>query len=138
MAGVRRQCVLDHGLPHVEAVPVQIQQVLINLIMNALDAVEKLPPSERRIVISTRTNLEGLVEVSVRDSGHGLPKDRPEKVFDHFFSTKDAGMGMGLTIVRSIIETHGGTISAENAPDRGARFLFRLPAAHKNQQTQAA
>ena len=130
--------VLDHGLPHVEAVPVQIQQVLINLIMNALDAVEKLPPSERRIVISTRTNLEGLVEVSVRDSGHGLPKDRPEKVFDHFFSTKDAGMGMGLTIVRSIIETHGGTISAENAPDRGARFLFRLPAAHKNQQTQAA
>jgi C4-dicarboxylate-specific signal transduction histidine kinase len=131
---------LDQSLPQVEAVPVQIQQVLINLIMNALDAVEKLPPSERRIVVSTRTDEDGLAEVSVRDFGHGLPKDRPEKVFDHFFSTKQAGMGMGmgLTIVRSIIESHGGTISAENAPDRGARFFFRLPAARKDQQSQAA
>jgi C4-dicarboxylate-specific signal transduction histidine kinase len=129
---------MDHSLPQVEAVPVQIQHVLINLIMNALDAVEKLPPSERRIVVSTRTDEDGLAEVSVRDFGYGLPKDRPEKVFDHFFSTKQAGMGMGLTIVRSIIETHGGTISAENAPDRGARFFFRLPAARKDQQSQAA
>jgi PAS domain S-box-containing protein len=129
---------LDHSLPQVEAVPVQMQQVLINLIMNALDAVEKLPPSERRIIISTRTGEDGLAEVSVRDFGHGLPEDRPGKVFEHFFSTKQAGMGMGLTIVRSIIETHGGTISAENAPDRGARFFFRLPAASRSQQTQAA
>ena len=129
---------MDHSLPQVEAVPVQIQQVLINLIMNALDAVEKLPPSERRIVVSTRTDEDGLAEVSVRDFGYGLPKDRPEKVFDHFFTTKQAGMGMGLTIVRSIIKTHGGTISAENAPDRGARFFFRLPAARKDQQSQAA
>jgi PAS domain S-box-containing protein len=129
---------LDQSLPQVEAVPVQIQQVLINLIMNALDAVEKLPPSERRIVVSTRTDEDGLAEVSVRDFGHGLPKDRPEKVFDHFFSTKQAGMGMGLTIVRSIIESHGGTISAENASDRGARFFVRLPAARKDQQSQAA
>lgn len=129
---------LHHSLPQVQAVPVQIQQVLINLIMNALDAVEQLPPSERRIVISTRTDQDGLAEVSVRDFGHGLPRDRPDKVFDHFFSTKPAGMGMGLTIVRSIIEIHGGTISAENAPDRGARFFFRLPAASRNQQTQAA
>src|SRR5262249_16376102 len=129
---------LDHSLPQVEAVPVQIQQVLINLIMNALDAVEKLPPSERRITISTRIDEDGLAEVGVRHFGHGLPKDRPGKVFDHFFSTKQAGMGMGLTIVRSIIEAHGGTISAENAPDRGARFFFRLPAARPSQQSQAA
>jgi PAS domain S-box-containing protein len=129
---------MDHHLPSVEAAPVQIQQVLLNLIMNALDAVEALPPAERRIIISTRS-LEGeSAEVSVRDFGVGLPKDRPEKVFDHFFSTKQAGMGMGLTIVRSIVETHGGTISAENAPDRGARFVFRLPAARRDSKSQAA
>jgi PAS domain S-box-containing protein len=129
---------LDHALPPVEAAPVQIQQVLLNLIMNALDAVESLPPAERRIIISTRSDKGEAAEVSVRDFGTGLPKDRPEKVFDHFFSTKQTGMGMGLTIVRSIIETHGGTITAENAPDRGARFFFRLSAARGDSKSQAA
>jgi len=129
---------LDPGLPQVEAAPVQIQQVLLNLITNALDAVEPLPPAERRIIISTRSDKGQAAEVGVRDFGTGLPGDRPEKVFDHFFSTKQAGMGMGLAIVRSIIEAHGGTISAENAPDRGARFFVRLPAARPVQQTAAA
>jgi C4-dicarboxylate-specific signal transduction histidine kinase len=129
---------MDHNLPQVEAAPVQIQQVLLNLIMNALDAVEHLPPSERRIIISTRSLKGESAEVSVRDFGAGLPKDRPEKVFEHFFSTKEAGMGMGLTIVRSIIISHGGTIDAENAPDRGARFFFRLPAARTDSKSQAA
>jgi PAS domain S-box-containing protein len=129
---------MDHSLPQVEAVPVQIQQVLLNLIMNALDAVESRPPAERRILISTRSLNGESAEVSVRDFGTGLPKDRPDKVFDHFFSTKQTGMGMGLTIVRSIIETHGGKISAENAPDRGARFFFHLPAARRDSKSQAA
>src|SRR5207245_10207953 len=75
----------DSRLPDVEADPVQIQQVLLNLIMNALDAVETLPPAERRIIISTRS-LEGRGSgVMVRDFGAGLPKDRPDKVFDRFF-----------------------------------------------------
>jgi PAS domain S-box-containing protein len=129
---------MDHSLPQVEAVPVQIQQVLLNLIMNALDAVESRPPAERRIIISTRSLNGESAEVSVRDFGTGLPKDRPDKVFDHFFSTKQTGMGMGLTIVRSIIETHGGKISAENAPDRGARFFFHLPAARSDSKSRAA
>ncbi len=129
---------MDHNLPQVEAALVQIQQVLLNLIMNALDAVEALSPVERRILVSTRSLNGESAEVSVRDFGAGLPKDRPEKVFDHFFSTKQTGMGMGLTIVRSIIEMHGGTISAENAPDRGARFFFRLPAARGDSKSQAA
>ena len=129
---------MDHNLPLVEAAPVQIQQVLLNLIMNALDAVEALPPGERRIIVTTRSLSGDSAEVSVRDFGTGLPKDRPQKVFDHFFSTKQTGMGMGLTIVRSIIEMHGGMISAENAPDRGARFFFRLPAARGDSKSQAA
>src|SRR5437016_3449372 len=129
---------MDHSLPQVEAVPVQIQQVLLNLIMNALDAVESRPPAERRIIISTRSLSGDSAEVAVRDFGAGLPKDRPRKVFDHFFSTKQTGMGMGLTIVRSIIEMHGGTISAENAPDRGARFFFRLPAARGDSKSKEA
>jgi two-component system sensor kinase FixL len=129
---------MDHNLPQVEAALVQIQQVLLNLIMNALDAVEALPPGERRIIVTTRSLSGDSAEVSVRDFGTGLPKDRPQKVFDHFFSTKQTGMGMGLTIVRSIIEMHGGTISAENAPDRGARFFFRLPAARGDSKSQAA
>jgi PAS domain S-box-containing protein len=129
---------MDHSLPQVEAVPVQIQQVLLNLIMNALDAVEACPPPERRIIISTRSLNGESAEVSIRDFGTGLPKDRPDKVFDHFFSTKQTGMGMGLTIVRSIIETHGGKISAENAPDGGARFFFHLPAMRGDSKSQAA
>lgn len=129
---------MDHHLPQVEAAPVQIQQVLLNLIMNALDAVEGLPPADRRIVVTTRSLNGQAAEVTVRDFGAGLPKDRPEKVFEHFFSTKQTGMGMGLTIVRSIVETHGGKITAENAPDRGAIFSFHLPAVRGDSKSQAA
>jgi C4-dicarboxylate-specific signal transduction histidine kinase len=119
---------LDENLPLVNAAPVQIQQVLLNLIMNALDAVEKQLPEQRRIVVSTRSLRREAAEVSVRDFGTGLPQGAPDKVFDHFFSTKQGGMGMGLTIVRSIIESHSGTIEAENGAGGGARFFFRLPA----------
>src|SRR5437762_6523178 len=129
---------LDPQLPQVKATLVQIQQVLLNLIINALDAMEGLPPTERRIVISSRSDKGDVAEVCVRDFGTGLPKDQPDKVFDHFFSTKQKGMGMGLTIVRSIIEAHGGTIVAENAPDRGARMIVRLPAVRGQMQTIAA
>jgi C4-dicarboxylate-specific signal transduction histidine kinase len=116
-------------LPDVEAAPVQIQQVLLNLIMNALDAVSALPPAQRRIIISTHRREGPSAEVSVRDFGTGLPSEGSEKVFDHFFSTKAEGMGMGLTIARSIVEAHAGTLGAENAEGGGARFFFRLPAA---------
>jgi len=129
---------LDLPLPQVQGTLVQIQQVLLNLIINALDAVEQLPPSERRVIISTRSDKGDVTEVSVRDFGIGLPKDRPDKVFEHFFSTKQKGMGMGLPIVRSIVEAHGGTIIAENAPDRGARMVVRLPAARGEVQKNKA
>ena len=119
---------LDPQLPQVDGTLVQIQQVLLNLIINALDAIEDLPPAERRIVVSTRATKDGVAEIVVRDFGIGLPKDKADKIFEHFFSTKRQGMGMGLAIVRSIVESHGGTIMGENAPDRGARMIVRLPA----------
>jgi signal transduction histidine kinase len=128
---------LDPHLPDVNASLVQVQQVLLNLIVNALDAMEGLRPAERRIIISTRSDKGSVAKITVRDFGTGLPKDRADKVFDHFFSTKQKGMGMGLVIVRSIIEAHGGTITAENAPDRGARFIARLPALRGDTQTMA-
>src|SRR5438094_5285477 len=128
----------DSLLPDVEAAPVQIQQVLLNLIMNALDAVEALPPPERRIIISTRSLNGKSAEVSVRDFGTGLPVDRAEKVFDHFFSTKAEGMGMGLTIARSIVEAHAGTLGAEDAEGGGALFFFHLPAAQRLPINKAA
>ena len=129
---------LDPHLPQVNGALVQIQQILLNLIINALDAMEGLPPTERRIIITTRSDKGDVVEVTVRDFGTGLPKGQPDKVFDHFFSTKQKGMGMGLTIVRSIIEAHGGTIVAENASERGARMIVRLPAVRGQMQTIAA
>jgi PAS domain S-box-containing protein len=119
----------DSRLPDVDAAPVQIQQVLLNVIMNALDAVNSIPIAQRRIIISTRREEGPCAEVSVRDFGAGLPSEGSEKVFDHFFSTKAEGMGMGLTIARSIIEAHAGTLGAEDVEGGGARFFFRLPAA---------
>jgi PAS domain S-box-containing protein len=129
---------LDPQLPDVSAALVEIQQVLLNLIINALDAMEGLPPAERRVMISTRSVHGDVAEVSVRDFGTGLPSDLPDKIFDHFFTTKHNGMGMGLAIVRSIVEAHSGTIVADNAPGRGARMVIRLPAAGEKTQAKAA
>jgi len=87
--------------------------------------MQQTPIPQRRIVIATTQN-NGFVEVNVRDHGVGLPAGDPEKIFAHFFSTKANGMGMGLTIVRSIVEGYGGALGAENV-EGGARFFFRLP-----------
>lgn len=114
-------------LPAVEADPVHLQQVLVNLLMNSLEAMQSTPAEKRRVIIRTRVEADSFVLVSVRDYGGGLPKDNLDKVFAHFYSTKANGMGMGLTIVRSIVEAHGGKLSAENTED-GARFCFSLPA----------
>ncbi len=116
---------LETALPAVQADLVQMQQVLINLLVNSLEAMEDLPPDRRRIEITTRT-ANGAVDVTVRDFGSGLPADDPDKIFTHFFSTKPEGMGMGLAIARSIIEAHGGELAAQNLSD-GACLRFSLP-----------
>ena len=118
---------LDANLPAIDGDPVQLQQVLLNLAINAFDAMRDTPTSKRRVVIATQSDGDGTVRASVRDYGVGISEDMRERLFDPFFSTKPEGLGMGLAIVRSIIEAHGGTITAENADGGGTRFEFVLP-----------
>jgi C4-dicarboxylate-specific signal transduction histidine kinase len=105
---------------------VQLQQVILNLLHNAMDAMADEHNQIGRIVIGVRASRESVI-VSVRDSGPGLPPGTEEMVFEPFYTTKARGMGMGLSIVRSIIEAHGGTIRALNAVGRGALIEFQLP-----------
>jgi len=128
---------LGPSLPSVDADPVQLQQVLLNLLMNSLEAMQSIPADKRRVVISTTCEANSTVTVSLRDYGSGLPEKDMDKVFTHFYSTKPNGMGMGLTIVRSIIEAHGGKLWAENV-DEGARFFFALPVTRKSETREVA
>jgi two-component system sensor kinase FixL len=113
-------------LPPIRGDRVQLQQVLLNLVLNGMEAMRP-DGEERRIVIQTR-QAEGAVCVSVRDQGPGIPGDTLARVFETFYTTKSTGMGMGLAISRSIVEAHGGRIWAENNRDHGATFSFTLPA----------
>jgi len=122
------QTVLAGNLPAIEGDPNQMQQVLINLVSNAFDAMDGTPESRRKVEISTESHAAGMVRVSVRDHGSGIPNEARERLFEQFFTTKEQGLGMGLAIVRSIIEAHGGRIEVENAGGGGARFYFDLPA----------
>jgi two-component system sensor kinase FixL len=122
------ETLLEPNLPVIEADPIQLQQVLLNLVINAFDAVRNTPGPHRKVVITTERNADGAIRTSVRDYGVGLPEEVRERVFEQFFTTKAKGLGMGLAIVRSIVESHGGTIAAENADGGGARFHFTLPA----------
>jgi two-component system, LuxR family, sensor kinase FixL len=118
---------LARDLPPIEGDPTQIQQVLINLVRNAFDAMRDVPHSRRMVEVATNYNGDGTICVSVRDYGSGLLEATRERLFEQFFTTKEEGLGMGLAIVRSIIEAYGGSIAAENAEGGGARFWFRLP-----------
>src|SRR6266576_432950 len=128
---------LAPSLPSVDANAVQLQQVLLNLLMNSLEAMQATPAAKRRVVISTTCEANSAVTVGVRDYGSGLPKEDLDKVFTHFYSTKPNGMGMGLTVVRSIIEAHGGKLRAENV-DVGARFFFTLRVTRKSETREVA
>jgi two-component system, LuxR family, sensor kinase FixL len=119
---------LHPALPKVEANLVQLQEVFLNLILNAFEASKEVPRVRRRVIIRTERDGDGAVRASVRDYGAGLPADKPERVFDRFFSTKREGMGIGLFIARSIVIAHAGTLLAENAEGGGAQFWLRLPA----------
>jgi PAS domain S-box-containing protein len=119
---------LDASLAAIEGDPVQLQQVLLNLVINAFDAMRDIPVSRRKVMIATQSDGDATVRASVRDYGAGISAEMRDRVFDPFFTTKSEGLGMGLVIVRSIVESHGGTITIENADGGGARFGFVLPA----------
>ena len=122
---------LADDLPLIEGDPIQIQQVLVNLVSNAIDAMRQTPANQRKVEISTAGNGDGEVRLSVRDHGTGIRSEVHEQLFDQFFTTKEQGLGMGLAIVRSIVEAHGGKIHAENVADGGACFYFTLPVTKK-------
>jgi signal transduction histidine kinase len=113
----------------------QIQQVLINLILNAMDALAQAPIDRRTIVVRIECATE-FHTVSVQDQGSGFAESDLSKLFDSFFSTKKTGMGLGLSIARSIVEAHGGTIRAERGPSGGAIFHVQLPVADTPDHTQ--
>lgn len=120
---------LDADLPRVRADRVLIEQVLVNLIRNSLDACKDLPRNGRRVTLSGTLGA-GVIEVRVRDRGDGVPEHLTEQLFSPFVSTKEGGMGMGLTICRSIVELHGGGIRYERQPGGGSCFSFTLPLPH--------
>lgn len=128
---VSRSCELQvslaENLPAIQGDPIQIQQVLINLVTNACDAMRDIPVGQRKVKISTE-NGANAVKVQVRDHGPGVSEEVREHLFDQFFTTKKEGLGMGLAIVRSVIESHGGKIDMQNLNGDGACFFFSLPA----------
>jgi two-component system, LuxR family, sensor kinase FixL len=111
---------------------VQLLQVLLNLTINAFEAMSAVRPDARRVVIRAGSNGNGEIVVSVRDFGPGFPGGIVEQLFEPFFSTKAEGTGMGLAIARSIVEAHGGVLSGENCDDGGACFTVRLPEAKED------
>ncbi|WP_229418015.1 ATP-binding protein [Massilia sp. Root351] len=127
--GVALSSVLGAGGAHVLADSVQLQQVLINLLMNACDAMALTEAGGKAIGVRTALDDDGWVRIIIADCGSGIPAAALEQVFAPFYSTKESGMGLGLSICRGIVSAHGGQLWAESNPDRGASFHVRLPLA---------
>ena len=118
----------DPAVPPVHGDRVQLQQVLLNLLLNAMDALDDNPPARRLVTVRARS-VGSTVEVTLSDTGHGISEDELLRVFEPFFTSKPNGLGMGLSISRGIIEAHGGRLWAENNEAGGATFTFTLPVA---------
>jgi signal transduction histidine kinase len=117
---------IQRPLP-VRADAVHLQQVILNLARNSMDAMTTMAPDARMMTIRTTLLGESTVEVSVSDSGTGIPEHKLSEIFDTFYTTKEHGTGLGLSIARTIVETYGGKICAENRAGGGAVFRFTLP-----------
>jgi two-component system sensor kinase FixL len=125
-AGIALSFDLDDNLQMLSGDRIQIQQVILNLILNAKDAMKAPDIRRRKLLISTRTGAAGEIVVAVRDSGVGLDPTETERIFDPFFTTKSDGMGLGLSISRSIVESHGGRLWATPNKDGGITIQFAL------------
>jgi two-component system sensor histidine kinase DctS len=126
--GVRIVLSLGEGLPQVRADRVMLEQVLLNLMRNGIDAMQATPAADKQLVVRSAAIEEG-VEISVADRGAGIAREAAARLFEPFFSTKPEGMGMGLNICRSIVESHKGRMWVEANPEGGSIFRFTLPAA---------
>jgi len=124
---VRLRLEAAESLPEITADPVQLQQVIINLVRNAIDATVSTPGPRGEVVLRTSLDDEGMVEVAVVDRGHGLSAEAAERLFHPFFTTKPAGTGLGLVISNSIIRAHHGRLAYRNTPGGGCTFFFTLP-----------
>ena len=127
-SGVSVQKRLTEGLSPVQADRVQLQQVMLNLILNAIEAMSSVDEGPRELLISTEQSQTDGVLVAVHDSGPGIDPEHLDRVFEAFYTTKSSGVGMGLSICRSIIDAHGGRLWAEANKPKGAVFRFTLPA----------
>jgi PAS domain S-box-containing protein len=127
--GITVEPIPGYELPVVRGDKVHLQQVLLNLVFNGMEAMADAP-GEKRVTVRIGVNENGSVEVAVSDTGPGVLPNRLPRLFDPFFSTKKEGMGLGLSIARSLVEAHGGQIWAENNPNGGATFRFTLPRNH--------
>jgi hypothetical protein len=135
--GVSVQTRLKRGMAPVHGDRVQLQQVVLNLILNAVEAMSSVEAGERELSISTEQSRANGTLVVVRDSGPGIDPKRLERVFEAFYTTKSGGMGMGLSICRSIIGAHGGRLWAAANEPRGVLFQFSLPSANEVINRQA-
>jgi C4-dicarboxylate-specific signal transduction histidine kinase len=118
---------LGEGLPRVMADRVQIQQVLVNLIMNGIEAMSTIADRERVLIVKSEEVQSDHVLITLQDSGTGIDPAHMDRIFDAFFTTKDRGMGMGLSICRSIVESHGGALWASPHNPHGTSFYLKLP-----------
>jgi signal transduction histidine kinase len=119
---------LAKGLPHVSGNRIQLEQVVLNLLLNGIEALRELDAGARELIVRTEQTTPDAVELAVLDSGVGLDEQTKDRIFDAFFSTKPGGLGMGLTINRSIVRAHNGRLWATQNPGGGATFHVRLPA----------
>jgi len=126
---VRLEVDIDPQSPLIDVDPVQIQQVILNLLRNGVDAMKGVDDGGRVLRLRAAGQADGGLHVAISDRGHGIPEGVRARLFNPFFTTKDTGMGMGLAISRSIISAHGGKLDCENNPDGGATFFFTIPAA---------
>jgi len=125
--GLRVELSLAEGLPRVQADSVLVQQVMLNLINNAVDSMDGLPAAERQLSILTTAEPQGTVRVTVADRGAGIAAENESRLFTPFFTTKERGLGLGLSICRSVVEMHGGRLWHERRAGGGTAFHFSLP-----------
>ncbi len=126
--GIRLETTVARQLPTVTGDPVHFQQILLNLFVNAMEAMETTPRDARVLSVEVTAAEGGALEIAVRDSGPGIPPGETPRIFEPFHTTKPAGLGMGLAISRALVEAHGGHLRLEANERGGATFVVSLPA----------